>query len=265
MYNLISADVFKMRKSAAIKIIFAITAICAAAMSVMAYLIPQGKVDASLSGIGFMFSDMNVISILGAVLAGIYICGDYENKTIHNAISSGVGRGTVIAGKTIVFCGALAVILLPYAIATAIALGTGSEFSTGSVSLGFLNVLTSGAGRGFSASDSMELLVISAVLIIVYMAQLSVTIPLAILLKRPVLVIAIYYGLSVLSGQLAGIAGRSPGFERIFALTPFSGNYTLITLDTGAGEIIQALLVSVLFALVMLAVTYSVFRRSEIK
>ncbi|MCE3201716.1 ABC transporter permease [Paenibacillus sonchi] len=265
MYNLIRADIFKLRKSLAIRIIFVITTLCAAAMSVMAYLIPRGYVDESLSGIGFMFSDMNVTSILGAVLAGIYICGDYENKTIHDAISSGAGRGTVIVSKTVVFSAAVAFILLPYAIITGIFLGTGSEFDMGNVSLGFLNILTSGTGQSFSASGGMKLLGVSVTLIIVYMAQLSITVPLAMMLRKPVLVIAIYYGFSILTGQLAGVADRFPVFERIFGLTPFGGNYTLITLDAGAGEMIRAILVSFIFTLVMLALTNSVFRKAEIK
>ncbi|MNC29105.1 ABC-2 family transporter protein [compost metagenome] len=265
MYNLIWADGFKMRKSAAIKIIFVITTLCAAAMSVIAYLIPQGKVDESLSSIGFLFSDMNVISILGSVLAGVYICGDYESKTIHDAISSGSGRGTVIFSKTVVLCSALAFVLLPYAIIIAIALCIGTEFSMGNVSLGFLNVLTSGAGQNLSASEGMKLLTVSVTLIIVYMAQLSITVPLAFIFRKPVLVIAIYYGLSILTGQLGGVADRSPVFERIFGLTPYYGNYILITLDTGAGEMFRAILVSFIFILVMLAFTYSIFRKAEIK
>ncbi len=65
MYNLILADLFKLRKSMAIKILFAITTASAVAMAVMAYLIPQGKISASMSGIGFMFSDADIMSIRG--------------------------------------------------------------------------------------------------------------------------------------------------------------------------------------------------------
>jgi len=43
MYNLIRADLFKLRKSMTIKILFGITTVSAVVMAVMAYLIPQGK------------------------------------------------------------------------------------------------------------------------------------------------------------------------------------------------------------------------------
>ncbi|MHA6534177.1 ABC transporter permease [Paenibacillus sp. BAC0078] len=265
MYNLIWADLYKLRKSLAIKILFGITTISAVAMAFIAHLIPQGKVDESMTGIGFLFSDVNVISILGAVIAGVFICGDFDNKTIHNAIATGSSRVAVIISKTIVFCMALGFILLPYAIITSIALGTNSEYSMGSVAMGFLHVLTSGAGSGLSASGVLKLLGLSLTLMIVYMAQLSITVPLAFVLKKPVLVVAIFYGFSILCGQLGGLAERYPGFDRIFAATPFSGNYSLMTINTGTGVIFKAIAVSLIFLLVMLAITYSVFRRTEIK
>ena len=74
MLNLIQADLFKLRKSKAIKILLTITAISAVAMTVMANLIAQGKMDVNFNGFGFMFSDMNMISIIGSVIAGLFIC-----------------------------------------------------------------------------------------------------------------------------------------------------------------------------------------------
>ncbi|NMC59963.1 MAG: ABC transporter permease, partial [Candidatus Methanofastidiosa archaeon] len=73
MYNLIKADLFKLRKSMAIKILLGITTVSSIAMIMMAYLLQQGKLSASASGLGFMFSDANMISILGAGVASIII------------------------------------------------------------------------------------------------------------------------------------------------------------------------------------------------
>ena len=69
MINLIRADLFKLRRTLTVKILLGIGTASALAMAVIAYLIPQGKLSESMTGIGFMFSDINVISILGAVLA----------------------------------------------------------------------------------------------------------------------------------------------------------------------------------------------------
>lgn len=265
MYNLILADLFKLRKTMAIKILFGMTTVSAVIMAVMAYLIPQGKIGASMIGIGFMFSDISMISILGAVIAGVFICGDFDNRTIHDAVANGCSRAEVIGSKAAVFCCAIAFILLPYAIITGIALSAGSKFSMGSATVGFLHLLISEAGKGFSASEIWKLLAVMMTLIIVYVAQLIVCVPLAIVLKKPVLVVAIYYGFSILCGQLMALRNSSSVFDHILACTPYGGNYAFVTLNTGAWDIFKAISVSLIFIILILAVTYCAFRKSEIK
>jgi ABC-2 type transport system permease protein len=96
-------------------------------MAVFARLIPDGSLDASATGLGFLFSDVNVISILGGVAAGLLVCGDLDNKTIHDAVANGYSRFTVLAGKAAVLSLMVVLLLLPYAVTTWIALGTGAE------------------------------------------------------------------------------------------------------------------------------------------
>jgi len=265
MLNLIQADLFKMRKSLVIKILFGFTTLCAIIMVIMAYLIPQGKIGSQYTGIGFLFSDIDIISILGAVIAGVFICGDFENKTIHNAITSGFSRGAVIVSKAIVFFSALAFILLPYAIITGIAMSTGAKFDMGDLSVGFLNILTKDSTIVFHTTVFMKMLATMLTLMIVYMAQLSICIPLALVLKKPVLVVAIYYGLSIICGQLAGLSSSSPVLKNILALTPFGGDYSFLTLDSGMGNILKAIVVCLVCIIVMLVITFSIFRKLEIK
>lgn len=265
MLNLIQADIFKLRKSVAIKILLGITTVSAAIMAVIAYLIPLGKMDAGMTGIGFMFSDINVISILGGIIAGVIICGDFENKTIHNSIANGCSRGAVIISKAFVLGFALAFILLPYAVITGIALDTGSEFSMGSVAVGFLHLLTAEGSTAFSASEIWKMFAVMLTLVIVYVAQLSICVPLAFMLKKPIFVVAIYYGFSIFTAQLLRLSESSPMFDRIFSLTPYGGKHAFITLDTITGDLVKAIAISLIFICIMLAVTYSAFRKSEIK
>ena len=265
MYNLIRADLFKIRKSTAAKILFGITTISAVIMAVMAYLIQQGKIAGSMTGIGFMFSDADVISILGAVIAGVFICGDFDNRTIHDAVASGCGRGTIIVSEAITFFCTLVFILLPYAIVTGIALGTGSKFDMGSVAVSFLNILTSEGGKSFSASELWKLIAIMLTLIIVYLGRLSICIPLALVLKKPILVVAIYYGFTIFCASLTVLINSSKLLGRIWDCTPFGGKYSILTMNTGAGDFFKAIAVSLAFIIVMLVITYSIFRKSEIK
>lgn len=265
MYNLIWADLFKIRKSMAIKILFGITTVSAVVMAVAAYLISQGKLAGSTTGIWFLFSDINIMNIIGAVSAGVFICGDFDNKTIHDAIANGCSRGAVIVSKATAFGCTIAFLLLPYAIIAGIGLSTGSKFGMGSLAIGFLHILTTDGGTAFSAAEILKLLAVMLTLIIVYVAQLSVCVPLALVLKKPVLVVAINYGISILSAQLMGLRGSSVVFDRIFNSTPYGGNYIFATLNTGTGDIFKAIFVSLVFIIVMLAVTYCAFRKSEIK
>ncbi|MFD1176372.1 ABC transporter permease [Paenibacillus puldeungensis] len=265
MLNLIRADVFKLRKSITMKVLLAITTLCAVAMTMMAYFISTGKLDASLTGVGFMFSDVNVISILGGLIAGMLICADFDNKTIQDSIASGNSRSTIIFSKAVVLGLALVVILLPYAVITGIALGTGSKFDMGAVAVGFLHLLTSESAKAFTTPDVLKLLAVMLTLLILYVAQLSISIPIAFLVKKPILVIVICYAFSFLTGQLLTIASNHPIVERICSFTPFGGSYVLMTLDAGAGTVVKAIVVSLIFIGVMAALSYSLFRKTEIK
>ena len=265
MLNLIQADLFKMRKSPVIKILFGITTLCAIVMTIMAYLIPQGEIGDKYMGMGFLFSDINIISILGAVLAGVFICGDFENKTIHDAITSGSNRGAIIVSKAVVFFSALVFILLPYAIITGIALSTGSKFDMGAVSAGFLNILSKDSGIAFNASLSLKTIAAMLTLLLVYMAQLSLCVPLAFVYKKPVLVVATFYGLSIGSGQLASLSSSSPVLHNILSFTPFGGNYSFLTMNSGAGDLVKAIVVCFVCIIIMLIIAFSLFRKSEIK
>jgi ABC-2 type transport system permease protein len=265
MYNLILADLFKLRKSPVIKISFIITAISAAVTAVMAYLIPQGSIDVKMAGMGFLFSDISMMGILGAAVAGTFICGDFDNKTIHDAIAGGCSRWAVIVSKAAVFFCSIAFLLIPYIISACISLSTGSKFSMGSVVLGFLNLMTTDSAKTLSAAEIWKLAAVILTLIIVYISQLSICIPLALVLKKPVLVVAINYGFSILCGQLIALKGSSKVFDNIFALTPYGGSYIFTSLSTGMEDILKAVLVSLIFIILMLALTYGAFRKSEIK
>lgn len=265
MLNLFLTDIYKMRKSAAMKILFCITLVCAVIMTMMALLIYRGDLGKNMTGIGFMFSDMDVISIIGAVIAGIFICGDFDNKSIHDEIACGNSRGSIVFSKAASFSIAVFAILLPYAVVTGIALCTGCKFDMGSNSSGFLNILTSCGGKALSASDIPKLLAVILTHCIVYAGQLSICVLLALLLRNPVLVVAIYYVMNFLSGQLQSLKGSSKIFDNIFGCTPYSGNYIMLNLNSSTGNILKAIAASVIYTAVILTITYFAFRKAEIK
>ena len=265
MLNLYLADLYKMRKSAAMKILFGIAAVCAAAVPVMAFLISQGKLSRGLSGINFLLSDASMVNILGAVIAGIFICGDFDNRSIHEAVANGSSRFSVVLGKAAFFITAMLIIMLPYAAATLIGLGTGAGFSMGSSSVGFIHLLTAKGGKALTASETGKLIAVLITLAVVYTAQKSVCLLFAMAVKKPVVVVALSYTLAIFTAQLQMLKSSSKVFARIFACTPFGSNYSLLTLSASAQDLAKAVAVSVIFTGVMVLLTYLTFRKSEIR
>lgn len=264
MLNMVKADLFKMYKSPAIKILAGITIMSSIIMTVMAYLIPLGKISQSYTGIGFLLSDIDVMSILGGVAAGIFICGDFDNKVVHDAIASGSSRGTIVLGKAMSFFCAIIIMMLPYAVVTLIGLFSGIEFSMGNTAVGFLYMLTTESGK-LDASEIFKLIVLILTQMVVYLGQLSLCLPFAFVFKKPVAVVAGYYGFTILCANLGPLRAASKAFDELTALTPFGGNYTFLNLEMGAGDIFKAVIVSVVFAAIMIIITWWPFRKAEIR
>lgn len=267
MFNLIRADVFKVRKSSAMTILLLIAAASVVTMAVMAHQIADGGLKANLSGLVFLFSDIDVISILGAVCAGVFICGDFGNQIIHDAIAGGCGRFSIVAEKMVVFLCAAAILLLPYFIAAGIGIGSGARFSIGNTgaSAGFLHLLTTLSRESLLYGEYFKLFGLMLLLVIVYMAQLSICLPLAIGFKKPVIVVAVYYALSLLIGQLATLIQGSELFNNLVDCTPYSLNYMLPSLNMSIVSIWKAVTVSIIFTVIMLGISYALFRKAEIK
>ncbi|MGB4659625.1 MAG: hypothetical protein WBI07_10615 [Mobilitalea sp.] len=265
MINLIQADLYKMRKSTAMKVLFAITTACAIIMTFFAYQIPKGNIPESYAGMGFLFSDINMMSILGAAVAGVFICGDFDNKTIHDAVASGCSRIAIICSKAITFFIAVLTLLIPYAVLTGISLLSGAEFGMSNVGVGFLHLLAIENGTVFDASLVLKMLAVMLTLAVVYVAQLSLCIPLALIFKKPVIVNVVYYAFTLFCAQINNLINASKVFKNISSYTPYGGIHTFLTLDTQAGDFGKTIIVSIVFTAAMIAVTYSVFRKSEIK
>lgn len=265
MFNLIRADLFKLRKSTSIHISMAIVWLCAAAMTIISYLITQGHVGMEISGTASLFADAAMISIIGSVIAAIFICGDYENKIMNNAILGGSGRGTVVLAKSIVYFIMIALLVLPYGVVTVIAILSGYEFAAPFVPSVFLELMANEAGMALSAAVILKLITITLTMMLVYASQLSISLLLAFVLKRPVFVVGLSVILSMLLAQATQLKDTIPLLGNILALTPFALGYPDLTLNAGAGDFINAIAVSLFFMAIMLVITYFTFRRSELK
>lgn len=265
MYNLIKADLFKLRKSMAIKILLLITTVSSIIMTIIAYMVQQGKLNTSSANIGFLFSDANMMGILGGAIAAIFICNDFDNRTIHEAIVDGNSREKVVFSKSVIFCLSSLIILLPYIIVTCIAISTGNKFNMGLNSVGFLKLLTAEGGKAISLSQLWKMIAVIFALSASYAARASVCIPLAIALKKPSIVVPAYYGITIFLAKLSSLEGSSKLIKSILECTPFSGKYSLMTLNTQGSDIIKAIIFSLILVTLVIVVTGFAFRKSEIK
>lgn len=264
MINIIKADLYKMRKSMAMKVLFLMTLLCSIIMTIMSYSIASGSISDTYSGIAFLFSDANMISILGAVLAAIFICGDFDNKVISTEISSGSSRISVITSKIISYFIAIFIIMIPYIVVSVAGVISGSEFSMGQ-GVGFLNLLQSGEGASLSVNDILKLIVVAFVLAVVYLGQFIICVPIAFKIKKPVIVVAVYYGFSIVAAQISNLATKSDALNNVLSLTPYGGKYSFLTLESSRGNIVKALVVSIVFAAIIGAISYLLFRKEEVK
>lgn len=221
--------------------------------------------DSSLTSIGFLFIDLNVISILGAVVASIMICSEFDNQTIHDPIVTGHSRGSVVISKSLVFFSAVGLILLPYVIFTGIAVIIGGDFFIGTETGGFFNILTQHSSGLATGAEFGKLLAVMSTLLLVFMSQLSICLPLAFGLKRSVLVVSLYYAFSLVVGQLAALQGTFPLVETILSFTPFDGTRLALTIHSSTGDLLSTIVICVFFTIVMIGTAFLIFRKAEIE
>lgn len=260
MFNLIRADLYKLGKSKAIKILFLISCFAAGAMTVISYFMTQKTVSGDLVGIGSLFTDFQMMTLLGSIIASSYICGDFENKTIQDAISCGTSRGTVILSKAIVYFIAVALMILPYSIFTGFAFVSGYEFTPFLPSV-FLLTMANESGVTFSIPVLFKFLILMFTTVVIYGGQLSICVLMAFAFRKSVPVIGITYAISFSSVRLMSI----PVCKTVLSYTPFGVEFTDLTLNAEMGAYIKAIAISIIFISFILAITYLLFRKSEVK
>ncbi|GAB0171095.1 ABC transporter permease [Lysinibacillus sp. CTST325] len=260
MFNLVRAYLYKTTKSKIFWVLLALTTCSATAMFSIAYGIGNNSINESISNVGFLLSDMNTMSIVGAVLATTLICSDFDTKNIHHPIISGFARIQIVISKAIVFWILLIVLVSPYIIVTIIGLSMDSTFSMGGKAAGFLSILTSTTSGSFG-----EYVTIMCTMTIVYLAQLTTCIFLAFALRKSVLVVAAYYMMSMFFGQVASFQDSFEMIDKVLSFTPYSAEYLTINLSMSKGDIISAVFICVIFIVVIIYLTFVTFRKAEIK
>ena len=253
MYNLITCELFKLRKSRSVLLILGLMIAYSIFTSVMTYSsIQYGDGSESIQGIDMYFEQLSnylLIAIAGSLIAATFVCGDFDNKTIQDSIACGHKRSAVIISKSLI-----------YFITIFIATISSSVISSAVISIAY------GFGVQFSGASILKLIAVALATSITYSACLSPCILLSFLSKKPLIVLAggifaLFLGISFLRDA----AQIEPAIASVLSFTPYGVSNALFTLDAAAGDFLKSIIVSIAFIVIVLAATCMNFRKSEVK
>ncbi|WP_193105135.1 hypothetical protein [Brachybacterium sp. FME24] len=260
MINQLRADLYVLRHSPTASLCLLVASVAAALYTWLQHsLIVDELSAASANGVQGL-SDILLVSLLGPLLYGVVLSQPFETRSVHNALLAS-GRGAFVASKATIAAVLVTALSLPYGVAVLIGRATGAEFAPAIPTAFSLALAEGGDLTGQAAGSIVALTLTSAVLTA---AKLAVCLPLAIWLKRPLVVMAAGFVWSFLADLLAGAAADVDGLDALVRLTPFSAEHLPAPGSTG-GEMLSTVAVSIVFIALMGALSWLIFRRADVK
>lgn len=260
MINQLRADLFTQRHSTGLLV--CLVAACGAA-GLYTYFQHELALDnlapASVNGVQGL-SDVFLVNLLGALLIGLVVSRPFETKSVHHALLA-AGRGAFVASKTVVAALAVVALALPFGAAALMARATEAEFAP-SVPTTFA-LLTASTGP-LDAGTVARLVAVVFVAALLYAAELAVCIPLAIVVKRPIVVMAAGFAWTFVADLAVGSAERWEVTEALVGLTPFATDRMPLP-DGTAGDLLGTTIVCLAFIALMGALSWLLFRRSDVR
>jgi ABC-2 type transport system permease protein len=264
MLNLIHAEFYKLSKSTGAKVCFILIFVSAAVLMYISHCVAIGSMSEDISSSASGLTEIMMISLFGSLMAGILVCSDFETKTIHDAVASGNGRKAVVISKVLVYIVVISLLLLPYAVTVIIGYCTGAEFSAQFVASAFVRILADQAGTSVTASGLGKIIFVYLVTVIVYAARISICIPLAFKVRKPVVVMGFGFASGALIELANGLLKDVPVLGNLISYTPYARTFTVITTDLGTNTLLKATISSIVFIGIMTGLTYSIFKKTEI-
>lgn len=260
MFNFIRANLYKGFKSKTFVVLMAVSIACTVIMLTLANGVATGTMNQELSNMIFLFSDSSMLALLGAMLASIIIGAEFETKWFHQAIVAGYSRLQIVIGKAITYWVLLICVTLPYAIGVVLVRVMALDVDFGMQGAGFLNIVNGGNDLSL-----MRFVTVLAVMLLIYVGQLSLTILFAFVAKKAMLIIPMFYIVSALSGQVSLYAASVPALEKALNATPFGSQFIALSPNASNGLLLEAVVVSVSFMIVVSLLAFVTFRKAELK
>ena len=260
MINLIRADLYKLRKSTSIKVLFVLCCIAAGIMYVVSNQLTEGNLSHDIVGFGAFVTDFQMISLASIVFISMFICSDFDNKTIHDSISSGYSRGSIVVCKTITYFISVLIFLLPYVAVSIIGICSGNSFEAFLPSV-FQSIMKNDAEISFSFVVILKIICIWITMAILYASQMSISLHIAFSIRKSVILMSLGYIINAGIAQLVNIDKLS----NIFKFTPFGVDYSKLTLEAGTSVYGNFIFISLIFMAIMVILSYLAFKKAEIK
>lgn len=260
MINQLRADLYVLRHSATAALCLLACVIAAGLYTWLQHSLAQGALGPEAASGVQGLSDILLISLLGPLLYGVVVSQPFETKSVHNALLAS-GRGAFVASKTVIAAGLVTALSLPYGLAVLVGRATGAEFAP-AIPTAFSQLLAEGGQ--LDAGEVWSILAITVTSGLLTAAKLAVCLPLAVWLKRPLVVMAAGFVWSFLADLLASQAAEFEGLDALMGLTPFALEH-LPTAGSSGGELMVALAVSAVFIALMGLVSWLIFRRADVK
>ena len=261
MRNLLIATLYRVGKSTGIKIVFAITTIVAVLYYVCANMVANGSISVTGAGSVTGLGDAMILWIFGPLFTAMVIGSDFENKTIHAAL--GYGRGKVIVNAMIVYALGVLVLALPYIAGSAICLICGINMQ--GAELTAVSACMDCAIHYGETYGVAKLLFVYLAFACVTVAQISICVPVAIKVKKPVIVTAFGLFFGMFKALISTLADNSEAFRTVYKLTPYAYGLSEVNLDATFSDLLAAVFVSIIFTGIMGLVSFLIFRKVEIK
>jgi hypothetical protein len=265
MLNLLQAELFKLKKSTAFKVCFLLCCCSATALVVISNFIAVGKLDKSISGNASGLTEICIISLLGSLMAGILVSSDFETKTIHSMVASGNGRRAVAYSKVVIFVLIIVLLILPYLIVTLIGVCSGVKFTSPFVPSIFIQYLYDTMGKTITVDVIAKIILISLSAMLVHAARLSICILVAFKIRKSIAVLAFGFVFNGVIDLLLGLLKDVPVISDLIKYTPFSKDFLLVSVHSGTGVFLRAIISSIIFLVIIMEVAYQLFKKAEIK
>ncbi|MBQ4523971.1 MAG: hypothetical protein IJA10_13625 [Lachnospiraceae bacterium] len=261
MKQLVQSTLYRVVKSTGIRVAVILTYFAAILYYVTANMVAKGDIAAEQAGSITGLGDAMILWLFGSLVIGILVGSDFENKTIHGAI--GYGRKKIVINFITVFAVLMIILILPYTIGSLALLISGTDMTgaEGTVISAYMgNVLQ------FKDGDSIAKLMLSYVAsAVVYIGQLSICIPVAIKVKKTVVVTAFGFFFGMMTALISTLASKVEILDNIYQLTPYHYGVSKLGVQAETSDMCMGIIVSILFTAICGVIAWLTFRKADIK